>query len=551
MSDCANRSPLILAGSRKAEWVSFPAIAQIGMIAVVCIGTLAGALAPPTAGDALCYHLEIPKRFVEHGSIEYLPLTDNSLFPFQMEMLYTLALLLGLPLLAPLLHWLVGLLFGLAVVDLATPQIGQAAGRWAAVVAFLVPGVTNQMTAPLNDLAVALFCTLMLAAWVNWQTAWDNRHLALAGVWGGLAVGTKLVAAGFIGVVFLATMFVLLRKSLASGAEQLTNEPRGRNLFARVLVAGKSLGIFAMLVSMIGGIWYARSWYYLGNPIYPYFNSFFGLEAHTRSLLITARNPLTVPWLATMRPEYFGGRGVQFGAVFLAVLPGLVLVRKQPQVRALLGIALGFAAIWFAVRQELRFLLPCVGILAIAVMVVIGGLRNIHPLAFRATVLCVACLLVFQSLIVLKRARPCLAVACGVETRESYLERHEPSYRVARFVNEHLPRECRLISQDYRGFYFGPDFVREAALRRYWPYPERGDDLVRRLIAEHFTHILLVDAYNPDTAMYDEGFAERLGIAVAKLPLVFETHFESSIGDRRDYRLYELPAPPRAERAAN
>src|SRR5262245_1328529 len=105
ISDCANRSPLILAGSRKAEWVSFPAIAQIGMITVVCIGTLAGALAPPTAGDALCYHLEIPKRFVEHGSIEYLPLTDNSLFPFQMEMLYTLALLLGMPLLAPLLHW--------------------------------------------------------------------------------------------------------------------------------------------------------------------------------------------------------------------------------------------------------------------------------------------------------------------------------------------------------------------------------------------------------------------------------------------------------------
>jgi hypothetical protein len=294
---------------------------------------------------------------------------------------------------------------------------------------------------------------------------------------------------------------------------------------------------------LIGGIWYARSWYHLGNPIYPYFNSYFGLESHTRSLLISSRNPLTLPWLATMHPDAYGGRGVQFGAAFLALLPGLLLVGCNKQLRFLLGIAAAFGVLWFAVRQELRFLLPVVGVLSVGVVAVIQGLRGRHVAAYRTAVACLAFLLVFQSLIVLKRARPCAAVAMGRETRESFLERHEPSYTVARFANTALPRGSRLISQDYRGLYFNTEFVREAALRRYWRYEERGDELVNLLAACGFTHVLLVEAHNPETAVYDAGFVERLGAGVDRLRLLLVSHFEGPRGDRRDYRLYELPAP--------
>jgi hypothetical protein len=136
---------------------SLATFCQIFFGLVASLSTLTSALAPPTAGDALCYHLEIPKRFVEHAAVQYLPLTDNSLFPFHTEMLYTLALLIGTPVLAQLIHWLIGLLFALTVIELATPLLGRRGARWAAIVALLVPGVTNQMTAPLNDLAMALF----------------------------------------------------------------------------------------------------------------------------------------------------------------------------------------------------------------------------------------------------------------------------------------------------------------------------------------------------------------------------------------------------------
>src|SRR5206468_2681198 len=114
-------------------------------------------------------------------------------------------------------------------------------------------------------------------------------------------------------------------------------------------------------------------------------------------------------------------------------------------------------------------------------------------------------------------------------------------YAVAEFVNTKLPRDCRVISQDYRGFYFEPQFVREAALRRHVPYLERGEDLAGYLASNGFTHILLVEAHNSETAVYDQGFAERLGAAAARLPLVLSSHFEGPGGDTRDYRLLELP----------
>jgi len=495
---------------------------HISLLSIACLGTLLSALAPPTAGDALCYHLEIPKRFLQLGEIRHLPLTDNSVMPFLMELLYTLGLLLRGPELAQLVHWLVGILLALAVVELAAPIVGRVAGGWAATTALLVPGFTNQMTAPLNDLAVALYTTLMLVAWTHWSASNKPRWLALAGVFGGLALSVKLVAAAMVLVVAVAVAVAHWRR-------------RGLTAACR---AGATFGLCLLL---FGGIWYARSWYHTGNPVYPYFNAWFGGEAHTPSILRTEHSLLEVPWAATMHPEEFGGRGTQFGAVFLAVLPGLVLIPRNREVRQLLLPALGYGLLWFTFRQDLRFLLPVVPILAIAAVRVVQELREVHRPAFVVATGCLAGLLTFQAVIVVNRARPCVAVALGRESREAYLERHEPSFAVARFVNTQLPPDSRLISQDYRGLYFQPDFVREGALRRRIPYRQEGQELVEYLATSGFTHVLLVQSHNSETAVYDQGFTERLGSTVGSLPMVFATRFAGPNGDRREYRLFELP----------
>ena len=61
-----------------------------------------------------------------------------------------------------LIHWELGVLLGLATVVLAAPVVSRPWAWLAGAVVVLVPGVSNQMTAPMNDLALALMTTLAL-----------------------------------------------------------------------------------------------------------------------------------------------------------------------------------------------------------------------------------------------------------------------------------------------------------------------------------------------------------------------------------------------------
>ena len=163
-----------------------------------CVGSLVGALAPPTAGDALCYHLDLPKRFLAEHALCYPPYSDNATFPLLVEMWYLWGLALDGAVAAQLVHWTLGILLALAAVVLARPILGRAWAWIVGAVVVLVPGVNNQMTAPLNDLGLAVLTTLALAAWWRATVGMEGRRwFLLAGLAGGGALGTKYLALVF------------------------------------------------------------------------------------------------------------------------------------------------------------------------------------------------------------------------------------------------------------------------------------------------------------------------------------------------------------------
>src|SRR5262249_38431755 len=51
------------------------------VLAVSLVGTLLSALAPVTDGDALCYHLQVPKWFLERGSVGFDPDLHETVYP--------------------------------------------------------------------------------------------------------------------------------------------------------------------------------------------------------------------------------------------------------------------------------------------------------------------------------------------------------------------------------------------------------------------------------------------------------------------------------------
>ncbi|HEX2999040.1 MAG TPA: hypothetical protein VHR86_02230, partial [Armatimonadota bacterium] len=83
-------------------------LATGGMVAVLLLLALVAALAPPSGGDwdGISYHLADPALYLRQGRIVGLFWESHSNFPFTLEMLYTLALLLHSPGAARAFHWL-------------------------------------------------------------------------------------------------------------------------------------------------------------------------------------------------------------------------------------------------------------------------------------------------------------------------------------------------------------------------------------------------------------------------------------------------------------
>jgi hypothetical protein len=399
----------------------------------------------------------------------------------------------------------------------------------------LVPGVSNQMTAPLNDVGLAAFTTLALACW--WRSCVDEEHphwYLLAGWLLGGALGTKHLAIPF--ALVAAAVFAVY--AWRQGA------------WRRVFAGGAAALVVAVSVS---GVWYLRAVWHHGNPVYPFFQDKITgegrptLPADKAPLGRGAVNLVLAPWMVTMFPERFGGRGHQLGIVFLAALPGLFFCRRLRGLAPLLQIGVGYFVCWYLLRQNVRFLLPLVPLASVALVWVLSEASRLPAWPKRLFALAVAVMLLVNVAICARRARDKAAVALGLETRESYLSRCEPTYAIAFWANS-LGLRTRILSAEQRTFYFAGQTTRESFYRRRTGY-QRGlaspADLSPRLRADGFTHLLLADAiggdgirYNPTLSrLVDEAMHEDGG---ATLECLVQRDFEDADGVTRRYRLVAL-----------
>ena len=542
-------------------WQSAPRGLRRGMALlaiVVCIGSLVGALAPPTAGDALCYHLTLPKVFIERGAICYLPYQDNSTFPLLTEIWFMWAMVIDSPTSAALVHWGLGILLALATVLLARPVVGRQWAGIAGCVVLLVPGISNQMGAPLNDVALAAMTTLALAAW--WKAAVEDegqQWFFLAGLAGAAAVSTKYIAMIFALAVGATWLWAICRPTLREMFMYQGHEETARNRGydwpdrRRTLILGAT--IVTSLTVSLGGWWYVRAAWHRGNPVYPFLSELQksqgaadGLETLPASKARLGRSPwamATMPWHLTMHPENFGGRGHQLGALWLAALPGLFFTRRLRGLGMLLAIAATYTAIWFLLRQNERFLFPIVPLLAVALVWVWMEVRRLPRFPRTIVIGTQAAILLACVAAACTRNSDRLAVAVGIESRGSYLSRNEPTYGPATVANALLKPGDRILSQDYRTFYFNAPVVQESVYRRITRYHEKlaaPDDLGRFLRLTGFTHLLLVENINDRGLEFDPTLS-RLADADPSISHVMGTPFTDKDGGRRYYRLVALP----------
>ena len=499
-------------------------------LAAAIAGTLLAAMAPVTDGDALCYHLQVPKVFLTRGGLGFEPDLHETVYPLVTELLYTIALAFRGPIACRLISWMLGLVFAANVAALARPSLG-ARAWWAGAVTLLVPAVSNGMSAPLNDVALAAFGTAAIVGWTRFHDETSPGRAVLAGLLAGLALGVKYPALVLAGLLGLAVLASALRK-------------RGlrRAVFLTIL--------FGAVALVVGGPWYLRALWYTGNPVYPFFRQLFGgagldevLDPIKRPLAVNLVNLLTALGPISLQPDRFDSFAHQLGPVFLLFVPALLLERPPRRVLGIVALGYVFLTLCLTQRQSMRFLLIAVGPLAVGVAWLGRQWCERPELPGRILVAGLLLALGFESSLAVARARHGLSFVLGHEDAAAYLERREPTYRVGRWMATHLPETARVVGQDHRGFYFTRPYAMELAHRRRTGLGRSGESawaVIDHLERAGFTHLLLCPPVPESAVEFDPTLGRLLAPWLADRTPLFREEIADPDGVIRRYAIYEL-----------
>jgi hypothetical protein len=222
------------------------------------------------------------------------------------------------------------------------------------------------------------------------------------------------------------------------------------------------------------------------------------------------------------------------------------LVRRLRGLGLLLSMAGVYTVLWYGLRQNMRFLYPIAPLLATAAIWFWMELRRLPQLPRLASACVFAGVALLGTLAALDRSWPRAAVALGLQSRQEFLMTHEPTYAAALAANGIIGKEGRILSQEYRTFYFQAPVTRETVYRRATHYDkqiEHPADLAGYLRDTGFTHVLLAEAAGAGIR-YNSRLSRLVEAARAAEPWdwrdVADYQFRDVDGTLRRYRLVAL-----------
>ncbi|WP_406696405.1 glycosyltransferase family 39 protein [Singulisphaera sp. Ch08] len=513
-------------------------------LVVTALGAFVTALAPVTDGDALCYHLQVPKLFLARGGLFFDPDLHETVYPLLTEMLYAVGLAFRGPVACRLVQWLLGLVFAANVTALARPSLGTRAW-WAGAVALLVPAVSNGMGAPLNDVALAAFGTAAMVALSCYYDRPGAKALILVGLFAGMAMGVKYPALVLIGLLGLA----IAARPMLSDAERSTTS----SWPSRIRSALLGMAAFGLVALLVGGSWYLRAWIYTGNPVYPFFRHLFGgagldevLDPIKRPMAVNPWNLLTALVPMTLQPDRFDSFSHQFGPAFLLFLPALLLEKAPRRVLAIVALGLAFLMLCLTQRQSMRFVLTAIGPMAVGVAWLASVWSERRNLPCRVLITLFLLMVGFEASLAAARTRHGFNVVIGRETAEHYLMRREPTYRVGQWIGENLPANVRIVGQDHRGFYLPCDYTMELAHRRRTGLGRQGesaDRVVGELRRQGFTHVMFCPPVPEHAVEFDPTLSNLLADWVEPRHPIYREEIADADNVIRRYAIYSLEEP--------
>lgn len=479
--------PILLRKPYFENW-SFPSLRPVHFFAAALLFLSVGtALVPPTGNDALAYHLDHAKHFAMTGRIGYIPLSRESLWPYQTEMGFTLGLLLQGTALAQLLHWVFYPLTAAVIGMFGRRFYGETAGRYAAWTFLLCPVAFAQAGQAYVDLALGFYVLLAVYAFTLTDSVGEAKAAILSGILCAGALATKYL--GLSAAIALVIVWLFFSKKKF-----------------------KNVVLFSIASFAVAGVWYLRSWIHLGNPVYPFYPRIFGsgLDFGIAEGVGMGEGPLDFwrfGWNIVMHPAVFGGE--MLGPLFLMFLPPLLFYVRDASRRswAIATFAVIFIGILFKQSQQVRFYLAVVPVLSIGAGVAIDALTRRGPWLRRMTLGIFLAVATLHGSLYVYRARDVWPVVLGRVTPEAYLATHERSFRGYLYLKQNAkPGDRILNSAEIRHFYAeNPGIVMNTVFFRE-ELKKNGGTLDDYLKANHFDYIWIEEESDLRVRFEREGY---------------------------------------------
>jgi len=514
----------------------FSSFEKISLIFITFVWgfTLIGSLGPLLGMDALSYHIRDPKLFIEAHRITCIPYTRDSLWPFQIQMLYTLGLILKGPVLSKLFHFGFGIFSIIGIYSLCRRYLPRVNSIFASTVFALIPAIFTVTTYAYTELATTFYVISIFYLFFMWLDKKDMKWFCLSAVFCGFLMGIKITSAPVVAIFLILYLFNVIRK---------------KKVVKSVLY---SLSVFAVLFAAVCGVWYVRSWLILGNPIFPFASYIFGYgypEDRLRYHLIAGLglSPISyirMLWPLTLYPDKFGGESI--GPIFLIFLPAVIFLRRPSRfIKYILFIALAMYTAWFFTFQYTRFLSSTLPFLSILVSYVVFNICNRDRIICKVSKITVVLIFMYSAVLSVYHNIGKVPVVLGFENRKDYLVKHERSYSMAEYINDNLLLESKiLVLGEPRLFYLDRYVALSTNVKMSLLYDKNTsyegsfEEYLRFL---DFDYILYAEDKSPQTSLVPYLYPKDVFIGEEKT-LVKEINFNHK-GEVYIYQLWKIKKP--------
>lgn len=530
---------------------------------IVCI-ILLGSV-PPTSRDALIHHLQIPKLYLLHGGIYEIPDLNFSYYPMNLDLLYMGALYLGNDILPKYIHMTFGLATALLIYNYLKNHISTTYAYLGAIFFLSIPIIVKLSITVYVDLGLVFFSTssmMLLFQWID--NNYKKRYILLAGLCCGLAIGTKYN--GLI-VLFLLTLLVpilFIRSSLQSkGATTL---------------ALQACSLFFLCALLTVSPWFIRNTLWTGNPIFPLYDSFFNpaletvtsspVNSHQIRGVFATRYALYGETLVQLLllpvriffegldndPRYFDGRLNPF-LLFLPVVAFLHHSTEKNGEQLKKVILLVFCLLYFlfafnTTELRIRYLAPMIPFL---VILALYGLRNIetytkqhlrnHKIIATVWLLPVCLMLALNANYIFQQFKYITPISyiTGRISRDEYLTKHLPEYKIMQYANTHLPESAKILCvfMGWRGYYLDRahvfDHQNNSKLFISWLKQSdiTANTIMQRLLKHDISHLMI-----RKDLFYQ--WVQHANLSKQTIDTILVQNYFSPIFEHQGYILYQV-----------